>query len=36
MRKCGNNYCLSVEKDAGPSSAFTKADEHCPYTRFKI
>jgi len=36
MRSCGNNYCLSVEDDAGKDSAFTKDDEFCPYTRLLI
>jgi hypothetical protein len=36
MRACGDNYCLSVEKDAGPSKAFTLDNKYCPYTRFKI
>jgi len=33
MRDCGNNYCLSVETDEGPSAAFTKDNKYCPYTR---
>jgi hypothetical protein len=36
MRKCGENYCLSVEKDKGPADAFTLDDKFCPYTRLKI